>query len=228
LIFIKVPGQEYIVSLNNNNNNKKQQQEPVYEISGALTQPSSPPLFTPIQQPQQQPQLSPLGKRNLVKVDPNIARLAFREKSIIPTRQVSKREALEVTVDQETINYFVLVLTKDLKSGLLQLSASPYNVDEFFQILVSILADRFSNLSTKELTGKLSEIHNLISSDADYDTIVAKLNEAYDLVISLLLAFERSIMEASGVSMSKMRVEMLPPLETAQLLGITPISTDRL
>jgi len=44
----------------------------------------------------------------------------------------------------------------------------------------------------------------------------------------LLLAFERAIMEVEGVTMSKIRVEMLSPLEIAQMLGITPISTDRL
>jgi len=47
-------------------------------------------------------------------------------------------------------------------------------------------------------------------------------------VIALLLALERSISEVAGVSMAKLRVEMLAPLETAQTLGITPISTDRL
>ena len=218
------------MSLNSNNNKKQQQQqEPVYEVSGAPTSsPTFPPLSTPIQQPQQQPQLSPLGRRNIVKVDPNSTRYAFKEKVIVPTRQVSKREALEVSNNQEIVNYFVSVMTKDLKSGALQFSASPYTVDEFFQNMISILADRFSILSTKELSAKLSEIHSLIASDANYDDIIVKLNEAHELTILLLLAFERSIMEVSGVSMSKMRVEMLPPLETAQLLGITPISTDRL
>lgn len=68
----------------------------------------------------------------------------------------------------------------------------------------------------------------MIASDANYDDIIAKLNEAHDLVIALLLAFERSILEVAGVSTAKLRVELLAPLETAQTLGITPISTDRL
>jgi len=75
---------------------------------------------------------------------------------------------------------------------------------------------------------KLAEIRNLMASDANYDEIIAKLNEAHDLVIALLLALVRSIMEVAGVSTAKLRVEMLAPLETAQTLGITPISTDRL
>jgi len=217
------------VSLNNSNNKKQQQQqEPVYEISGvASTPPATTPLFTPMQQVPQQPQLSPLGRRNIVKVDPNSVRQAIREKAIIPTKQVTQREALEIMAKQETINNYVLTLTKDLKSGTLQF-ATPYEVDEYFQILSSVLADRFSSLASDELNKKLAEIHSLIASDANYDDIIAKLNEAHDLVIALLLAFERSILEIAGVSKAKLRVEMLAPLETAQTLGITPISTDRL
>ena len=212
-----------------NSNNKKQQQEPVYEISGTTTTPPvTTPLFTPMQQTQQQPQLSPLGRRNIVKVDPNSVRLAIREKSIIPTRQVTQREVLEVTAKQETVNNYVLTLTKDLKGGSLQLAGTPYDVDEYFQNLLSILADRFSSLASDEVYKKLAEIRSLIASDANYDDIIAKLNEAHDIVIALLLAFERSIMEIAGVSKAKLRVEMLAPLETAQTLGITPISTDRL
>jgi len=217
------------VSLNNSNNKKQQQQEPVYEISGvATTPPQTTPLFTPMQQAPQQPQLSPLGRRNIVKVDPNSVRQAIREKAIIPTKQVTQREALEVTAKQERVNNYVLILTKDLKSGTLQFAGTPYDVDEYFQILLSILADRFSSLASDEVYKKLAEIRSLIASDANYDEIIAKLNEAHDLVIELLLAFERSISEIAGVSKAKLRVEMLAPLETAQTLGITPISTDRL
>ena len=217
------------MSLNNSNNKKQQQQqEPVYEISGvASTPPATTPLFTPMQQAPQQPQLSPLGRRNIVKVDPNSVRQAVREKAIIPIKQVTQREALEVTAKQERVNNYVLILTKDLKSGTLQF-ATPYEVDEYFQILSSVLADRFSSLASDELNKKLAEIHSLIASDANYDDIIAKLNEAHDLVIELLLAFERSVSEIAGVSKAKLRVEFLAPLETAQTLGITPISTDRL
>jgi hypothetical protein len=214
----------------NNSNNKKQQQqqEPVYEISGSTVTPPPPtPLFPQIQQPQQ-PQLSPLGRRNIVKVDPNLVRQAIREKAIIPTRQVTQKEAIKVTTIQEIINNYVLILTKDLKSGSLQFYGTPYNVDETFQILLSILSDRFSSLAIDELSEKFAELHALIASDANYDDIIAKLNEAHKLVILLLLAFERSIMEVAGVSTSKMRVEMLSPLEIAQTLGITPINTDKL
>jgi len=214
----------------NNSGNKKQQQqqEPVYEISGnTVTPPPPTPLFPQIQQPQQ-PQLSPLGRRNIVKVDPNLVRQAIREKAIIPTRQVTQKEAIKVTTVQEIINNYVLILTKDLKSGSLQFYGTPYNIDETFQILLSILSDRFSSLAIDELSEKFAELHALISSDANYDDIIAKLNEAHKLVILLLLAFERSIMEVAGVSTSKMRVEMLSPLEIAQTLGITPINTDKL
>jgi len=216
------------VSLNNSNNKKQQQQqEPVYEISGvASTPPATTPLFTPMQQFPQQPQLSPLGRRNIVKVDPNSVRQAVREKAIIPTKQVTQREVLEIMAEQETINNYVLTLTKDLKGGSLQFAGTPRNIDEFFQILSSILADRFSSLASKEVYKKLAEIRNLMASDANYDEIIAKLNEAHDLVIVLLLALVRSIMEVAGVSTAKLRVEMLAPLETAQTLGITPISTD--
>jgi len=218
------------VSLNNSNNKKQQQQqEPVYEISGVTsTPPATTPLFTPMQQAPQQPQLSPLGRRNIVKVDPNSVRQAIREKAIIPTKQVTQKEVLEIMAEQETINNFVLTLTKDLKGGSLQFAGTPYNIDEYFQTLLSILADRFSSLASKEVYKKLAEIHNLIASDANYDDIIAKLNEAHDLVIALLLALERSISEVAGVSTAKLRVEFLAPLETAQTLGITPISTDRL
>jgi len=217
------------VSLNNSNKKQQQQQEPVYEISGVTTTPpTTTPLFTPMQQTQQQPQLSPLGRRNIVKVDPNSVRLAIREKAIIPARQVTQREALEVTAKQERVNNYVLILTKDLKSGTLQFAGTPYDVDEYFQILLSILADRFSSLASDEVFKKLAEIRSLTASDANYDDIIAKLNEAHDLVIELLLAFERSISEIAGVSKAKLRVELLAPLETAQTLGITPISTDRL
>ena len=185
------------------------------------------PLFPQIQQPQQ-PQLSPLGRRNIVKVDPNLVRQAIREKAIIPTRQVTQKEAIKVTTIQEIINNYVLILTKDLKSGSLQFYGTPYNIDETFQILLSILSDRFSSLAIDELSEKFAELHALISSDANYDDIITKLNEAHKLVILLLLAFERSIMEVAGVSTSKMRVEMLSPLEIAQTLGITPINTDKL
>ena len=180
-----------------------------------------------MQQAPQQPQLSPLGRRNIVKVDPNSVRQAIREKAIIPTKQVTQKEVLEIMAKQETINNYVLTLTKDLKSGTLQFT-TPYDVDEYFQTLSSVLADRFSSLATDELNKKLAEIHSLIASDANYDDIIAKLNEAHDLVIALLLALERSILEIAGVSKAKLRVEMLAPLETAQTLGITPISTDRL
>jgi hypothetical protein len=217
------------MSLNNSNNKKQQQQqEPVYEISGSTVTPPPPtPLFPQIQQPQQ-PQLSPLGRRNIVKVDPNLVRQAIREKAIIPTRQVTQKEAIKVTTVQEIINNYVLILTKDLKSGSLQFYGTPYNIDETFQILLSILSDRFSSLAIDELSEKFAELHSLIASDANYDDIIAKLNEAHKLVILLLLAFERSIMEVAGVSTSKMRVEMLSPLEIAQTLGITPINTDKL
>ena len=213
----------------NNSGNKKQQQqqEPVYEISGNTVTPPLTPLFPQIQQPQQ-PQLSPLGRRNIVKVDPNLVRQAIREKAIIPTRQVTQKEVIKVTTVQETINSYVLILTKDLKSGSLQFYGTPYNIDETFQILLSILSDRFSSLAIDELSEKFAELHALISRDANYDDIIAKLNEAHKLVILLLLAFERSIMEVAGVSTSKMRVEMLSPLEIAQTLGITPINTDKL
>ena len=219
------------MSLNNSNNKKQQQQqEPVYEISGsgATATPTLSPLFTPFQQAQQQPQLSPLGRRNIVKVDPNLVRQAIREKATIPTRQVADRKALEIMAKQELVNNYVLILTKDLKSGTLQLAGTPYDVDDYFQILLSILADRFSSLASNEVNKKLAEIHSLIASDANYDDIIASLNEAHDLVITLLLAFERSISEIIGVSKAKLRVEILAPLETAQMLGITPISTDRL
>jgi len=216
------------MSQNNSGNKKQQQQEPVYEISGnTVTPPPPTPLFPQIQQPQQ-PQLSPLGRRNIVKVDPNLVRQAIREKAIIPTRQVTQKEVIKVTTVQETINSYVLILTKDLKSGSLQFYGTPYNIDETFQILLSILSDRFSSLAIDELSEKFAELHALISSDANYDDIIAKLNEAHKLVILLLLAFERSIMEVAGVSTSKMRVEMLSPLEIAQTLGITPINTDKL
>lgn len=141
---------------------------------------------------------------------------------------MTQREVLEIMAEQETINNYVLALTKDLKSGTLQFAGTPYNIDEYFQILLSILADRFSSLASKEVYKKLAEIRNLIASDANYDDIIAKLNEAHDLVMALLLALERSISEVAGVSTAKLRVEMLAPLETAQTLGITPISTDRL
>ena len=178
------------MSLNNSNNKKQQQQqEPVYEISGvASTPPTTTPLFTPMQQAPQQPQLSPLGPRNIVKVDPNSVRQAIREKAIIPTKQVTQKEVLEIMAEQETINNYVLALTKDLKSGTLQFAGTPYNIDEFFQILSSILADRFSSLASNEVYKKLGEIHNLIASDANYDEIIAKLNEVHNLVIALLLA----------------------------------------
>jgi len=216
------------MSLNNPNNKKQQQQEPTYEISASTATPPPPQLFPQIQQTQQQPQLSPLGRRNIVKVDPNLVRQAIREKAIIPTRQVTQKEAIKITTVQEIINNYVLILTKDLKSGSLQFYGTPYNVDENFQILLSILTDRFSSLAIDELSEKFAELRSLIASDANYDDIIAKLNEAHKLVILLLLAFERSIMEVAGVSTSKMRVEMLSPLEIAQTLGITPISTDRL
>ena len=216
------------MSLNNPNNKKQQQQEPTYEISASTATPPPTPLFPQIQQTQQQPQLSPLGRRNIVKVDPNLVRQAIREKAIIPTRQVTQKEAIKITTVQEIINNYVLILTKDLKSGSLQFYGTPYNVDENFQILLSILTDRFSSLAIDELSEKFAELRSLIASDANYDDIIAKLNEAHKLVILLLLAFERSIMEVAGVSTSKMRVEMLSPLEIAQTLGITPISTDRL
>ena len=215
------------MSLNNPNNKKQQQQEPTYEISASTATPP-PQLFPQIQQTQQQPQLSPLGRRNIVKVDPNLVRQAIREKAIIPTRQVTQKEAIKITTVQEIINNYVLILTKDLKSGSLQFYGTPYNVDENFQILLSILTDRFSSLAIDELSEKFAELRSLIASDANYDDIIAKLNEAHKLVVLLLLAFERSIMEVAGVSTSKMRVEMLSPLEIAQTLGITPISTDRL
>ena len=216
------------MSLNNSNNKKQQQQqEPTYEISGIPSAPPQPPLFTQFQQTQQ-PQLSPLGRRNIVKVDPNLVRQAIREKAIIPTRQVAQKEAIKVTNIQEIINNYVLILTKDLKSGSLQFYGTPYNIDETFQILLSILTDRFSSLAIDELSEKFSELHGLIASDANYDDIIAKLNEAHSLMIMFLLAFERAITEIEGVVMSKIRVEMLSPLEIAQMLGITPISTDRL
>ncbi len=106
------------MSLNNSNNKKQQQQqEPTYEISGTTTSPAPPtPLFPQIQQTQQQPQLSPLGRRNIVKVDPNLVRQAIREKAIIPTRQVTQKEAIKVTTIQEIINNYVLIHQwKDLK-----------------------------------------------------------------------------------------------------------------
>jgi hypothetical protein len=217
------------VSLNNSNNKKQQQQqEPVYEISGATTTPPpSTPLFPQIQQTQQ-PQLSPLGRRNIVKVDPNLVRQAIREKAIIPTKQVTQKEVLEVMAKQETINNYVRILTEDLKNGSPQFVGTPYDVDEYFQTLLSVLADRFSSLASDELNKKLAEIRSLIASDANYDDIIAKLDEAHDLVIALLLAFERSILEIAGVSTAKLRVEMLSPLEIAQTLGIIPISTDKL
>lgn len=200
----------------------------MYEVSAIPSAPPpSPPLFPQIQQPQQ-PQLSPLGRRNIVKVDPNLVRQAIREKAIIPTRQVTQKEAIKVTTVQEIINNYVLILTKDIKSGSLQFYGTPYNVDETFQILLSILTDRFSSLAIDELSEKFVELRSLIASDANYDDIIVKLNEAHKLVILLLLAFERSIMEVAGVSTSKMRVEMLSPLEIAQTLGITPINTDKL
>lgn len=214
---------------NSNKKQQQQQQEPVYEISGTtVTPPPSTPLFPQIQQTQQQPQLSPLGRRNIVKVDPNLVRQAIREKAIIPTRQVAQKEVLEITTKQETINNYVRILTEDLKNGSLKFAGTPYNVEEFFQILLSILANRFSSLAAEELSEKLSEIRSLLESNANYDDIIAKLNDAYDLVTSLLLAFERSIMEVAGVSTSKMRVEMLSPLEIAQTLGVIVISTDKL
>jgi len=217
------------VSLNSSNNKKQQQQqEPTYEISGIPSAPPQPPLFTQFQQAQQQPQLSPLGRRNIVKVDPNSVRLAFREKGTIPTRLVSQKEALQVANVQDIINYYTSILTKDLKSGALQFAGTPYNIDEFFQNLLLILTDRFTTIATKELHEKLSEIRSLIASDANYDDIIAKLNEAHSLTIMLLLAFERAITEIEGITMSKIRVETLSPLEIAQTLGITPISTDRL
>ena len=219
------------MSLNNPNNKKQQQQqqEPVYEVSGGTASPPPPtPLFPQLQQTQQQPQLSPLGKRNIVKVDPNLVRQAIREKAIIPTRQVTQKEVIQITTIQEILNNYVLILTKDLKSGSLQFYGTPYNIDETFQILLSILTDRFTSLATDELTEKFSELQSLIASDANYDEIIAKLNQAHKLVVLLLLAFERSIMEVGGVVTSKMRIEMLSPLEIAQTLGITPISTDRL
>jgi hypothetical protein len=216
------------MSLNSNNKKQQQQQEPMYEVSAIPSAPPpSPPLFPQIQQPQQ-PQLSPLGRRNIVKVDPNLVRQAIREKAIIPTRQVTQKEAIKVTTVQEIINNYVLILTKDIKSGSLQFYGTPYNVDETFQILLSILTDRFSSLAIDELSEKFVELRSLIASDANYDDIIVKLNEAHKLVILLLLAFERSIMEVAGVSTSKMRVEMLSPLEIAQTLGITPINTDKL
>jgi hypothetical protein len=212
-----------------NSNKKQQQQEPVYEVSGATTTPPpSTPLFPQIQQTQQQPQLSPLGRRNIVKVDPNSVRQAIREKAIIPTKQVTQKEVLEVTAKQETINNYVRILTEDLKNGSPQFAGTPYDVDKYFQTLLSVLADRFSSLASDELNKKLAEIRSLIASDANYDDIIAKLNEAHDLVIALLLAFERSILEIAGVSKTKLRVEMLSPLEIAQTLGIIPISTDKL
>jgi len=218
------------VSLNSNNSNKKQQQqqEPVYEVSGASTPPPTFPLFTPIQQTQQQPQLSPLGKKNIVKVDPNSVRLAIREKAVIPSRQVSQREAFEVSSTQEIINNLVMILVKDLKSGHLQFYGTPDNIDEFFWTLLLLLTDRFAVISAKELSRKISEINNLINNEANYDDIIAKLNEAHDVVMTLLLAYERAIPEIGGISSSKMKVEMLSPLEVAQTLGITPISTDRI
>jgi len=217
------------MSLNpNNKKQQQQQQEPVYEISGNTATPQPPPLFPQIVQQPQQPQLSPLGRRNIVKVDPNLVRQAIREKAIIPTRQVTQKEAIKVTTVQEIINNYVLILTKDLKSGSLQFYGTPYNIDETFQILLSILTDRFSSLAIDELSEKFAELRSLIASDANYDDIIAKLNEAHKLVILLLLAFERSIMEVAGVSTAKMRVEMLSPLEIAQTLGITPINTDKL
>jgi len=59
-----------------------------------------------------------------------------------------------------------MILTKDLKSGALQFAGTPYNIDEFFQNLLSILTDRFSSIASKELSEKLSEIRNLVASDA--------------------------------------------------------------
>ena len=212
-----------------NSNKKQQQQEPVYEVSGATTTPPpSTPLFPQIQQTQQQPQLFPLRRRNIVKVDPNSVRQAIREKAIIPTKQVTQKEVLEVTAKQETINNYVRILTEDLKNGSPQFAGTPYDVDKYFQTLLSVLADRFSSLASDELNKKLAEIRSLIASDANYDDIIAKLNETHDLVIALLLAFERSILEIAGVSTAKLRVEMLSPLEIAQKLGIIPISTDKL
>jgi hypothetical protein len=120
-----------------------------------------------------------------------------------PTGQVGQKEALEVTVDQKIVNHFVRILTEDLKSGALQFAGTPYDADEFFRILVLTLTDRFYVLADKELSEKLSEIRSLIASDANYDDVIAKLNEAHNLMVTLLLAYERAVREIAGISAMK-------------------------
>jgi hypothetical protein len=114
-----------------------------------------------------------------------------------------QQQQQEHSYEPTRLHRYVLILTEDLKSGSLQFAGTPYNVDEFFQILLSILGDRFSFLASEELSEKLSEIHSLIASNANYDVIIAKLNEAHNLMISLLLAYKRAIKEIAGISAMK-------------------------
>jgi len=120
-----------------------------------------------------------------------------------PNNSNDKKQQQEPTYEPTRLNHYVLILTEDLKSGSLQFAGTPYDVDEFFQILLLILGDRFSFLASEELSEKLSEIRSLIASNANYDVIIAKLNEAHNLMVSLLLAYKRAIKEIAGISAMK-------------------------
>jgi len=172
--------------------------------------------------------LSPLARKNIVKVDPNLVRQAIREKLVIPARQVPDENVVRLATDSEIIQNYLRYLTKDLMGGSFQFYGTPQNMDEFFEDALIVLGDRIGALARTVMEKRLAEIQALIKSDQNYSDIAKKVGEVHNQMILLLSAFERAILEIAGLATSKMRIEGLSPLEVAQTLGITPVSTDRI
>lgn len=209
---------------------KGQVEEPTFQLEGPAPSPTlTPPIPTPpVITPSQNPQLTPLARKNIVKVDPNLVRQAVREKSIIPAKQVTDSNVITLANKTEAVNNYVLFLTKDLKSGTFQYFGTPQNFEEFFEDSLIVIGDRFDALAKSVIMSKISEIEALARSGENYDEVAKKVAEVHEQMIILLSALERSILEVAGLATSKMRLEGLSPLEVAQTIGITPITTDRL
>ncbi len=209
---------------------KQPQEEPTFSVDGTTPSPAlAPPIPTPqVVSPTQGPQLSPLARKNIVKVDPNLVRQAIREKLVIPARQVPDENVVRLATDSEIIQNYLRYLTKDLMGGSFQFYGTPQNMDEFFEDALIVLGDRIGALARTVMEKRLAEIQALVKSDQNYSDIAKKVGEVHNQMILLLSAFERAILEIAGLATSKMRIEGLSPLEVAQTLGITPVSTDRI
>lgn len=206
------------------NNNKGKEDEALTPVDGSAIPSQSYPL---VGQPviTQPPQLTPLGRRNIVKVDPSLVRQALREKAFIPTPRRTDKDFVDALDTQEKINAYVMTFTKDLKNGMVQFHGMPATLDTFFQSLLIVLTDRYTAIALREIGKKIDEIRAVQN---DYEEVVKKLQEIHQLSIELLLAYERSILEVAGITSGKSHVEFLAPLEVAQTLGITPIRSEKL